>query len=156
ESAPRALDSAESRPSSTAACAASSAKSSRDVFATARTHQGSDGVLDWPRHHRRGRPVRSTRASQRVVAQVGASSDHRRIGGGLDSDPVAADLIGLREVAAMLGVSGTTALEYARTSDFPTPIRGAVSGSGPVWNRRQVEDWLGLAAEASEVAALDQ
>jgi predicted DNA-binding transcriptional regulator AlpA len=59
----------------------------------------------------------------------------------LDAD----DLVGLDEVAAMLGTARETALRYTRRADFPPPEEG-VAQSG-VWWRRDVEDWLGLPSE---------
>lgn len=49
-------------------------------------------------------------------------------------------LLGLSEVAALLGVSKRTASRYAARSDFPTPA--AQLAMGPIWFGEDVETWI--------------
>jgi predicted DNA-binding transcriptional regulator AlpA len=48
-------------------------------------------------------------------------------------------LVGLAEVAAMLGVTKRTALRNSRRADFPAPL--AELAMGPVWDADDVEEW---------------
>jgi predicted DNA-binding transcriptional regulator AlpA len=48
------------------------------------------------------------------------------------------DLLGLIDVARVLGISQSTAKNYARRPDFPTP---QVLSRGRVWRRADVEKW---------------
>ena len=53
------------------------------------------------------------------------------------------ELVGVSEIAELLGVTRQRASALARTRDFPTPV--ATLASGPVWTRpslnRFVEEW---------------
>jgi predicted DNA-binding transcriptional regulator AlpA len=48
-------------------------------------------------------------------------------------------LVGVSEVAAMLGVTKTRVTQLAKASAFPAPI--ARLAAGPVWDRGDVERW---------------
>lgn len=48
------------------------------------------------------------------------------------------DLLGLIDVARVLGISQSTAKNYARRPDFPTPH---VLARGRVWRRADVAKW---------------
>ena len=48
-------------------------------------------------------------------------------------------LVGLAEVAEVLGVSRRTAARYTRRSDFPEPV--ARLRAGPVWQEDDVLAW---------------
>jgi predicted DNA-binding transcriptional regulator AlpA len=48
-------------------------------------------------------------------------------------------LVGLAELAEMLGVSKHAALRYSQRDDFPEPI--AVLRATPVWTRAEVKAW---------------
>jgi predicted DNA-binding transcriptional regulator AlpA len=49
------------------------------------------------------------------------------------------ELVGLKEVAAALGVSKNTALRYSRRRDFPDPAERLASGR--VWRYGDVQQW---------------
>ena len=49
------------------------------------------------------------------------------------------DLVGLTEIADMLGVSRSRAHQLAETEGFPTPV-GEIS-AGRIWERADVERW---------------
>ena len=49
-------------------------------------------------------------------------------------------VVGLAEVADLLGVSKRTATRYAARSDFPKPA--AKLAMGPIWLTDDVEDWI--------------
>jgi prophage regulatory protein len=49
------------------------------------------------------------------------------------------DLVGLTEIAEMLGVSIQRIDQLARRDDFPEPI--AVLAAGRIWWRADIEDW---------------
>jgi prophage regulatory protein len=49
-------------------------------------------------------------------------------------------VVGLAEVAALLGVSKRTATRYTAREDFPEPA--AVLAMGPIWCRAEVEAWI--------------
>jgi prophage regulatory protein len=49
------------------------------------------------------------------------------------------ELVGFRELPALLGVGRTTAARYARRPDFPQPVDELASGR--VWRRADVEKW---------------
>jgi predicted DNA-binding transcriptional regulator AlpA len=51
----------------------------------------------------------------------------------------AEQLVGLAEVADLLGVSKRTASRYANRPDFPDPI-GRLR-AGPVWRKSDIERW---------------
>ena len=53
--------------------------------------------------------------------------------------PVSLELLGLAEVAELLGVTKRTATRYAQRSDFPEPI--ARLRAGPIWLRKDVVAW---------------
>lgn len=50
-------------------------------------------------------------------------------------------LLGLAEVAEVLGVSKRTATRYAARTDFPEPL--AQLAMGPIWLADDVESWIG-------------
>lgn len=50
------------------------------------------------------------------------------------------NLVGLHEVAAMLGVSRQRADQLARERDFPKPV--ADLKAGRVWRQADVEKWM--------------
>lgn len=54
------------------------------------------------------------------------------------------DLVGISEIAALLGVTRQRASQIAQTRDFPVPL--ARLASGPVWNRASltwfIEAWM--------------
>jgi predicted DNA-binding transcriptional regulator AlpA len=50
-------------------------------------------------------------------------------------------LLGLAEVADVLGVSKRTASRYAARTDFPKPL--AQLAMGPIWLAEDVESWSG-------------
>lgn len=49
------------------------------------------------------------------------------------------DLVGVAEVAALLGVTRTRIGQLSKTPDFPTPV--ARLAAGPVWRREDIELW---------------
>ncbi len=49
------------------------------------------------------------------------------------------DLMGVTEIAAMLGVSGQRVSQLSRTRAFPEPV--AELAAGRVWLRADVEKW---------------
>ena len=49
-------------------------------------------------------------------------------------------LLGLTEVAQVLGVSKRTASRYTARSDFPAPT--AQLAMGPIWLAQDVEAWM--------------
>lgn len=49
------------------------------------------------------------------------------------------DLLGFRELTALLGVGRSTAARYVDRHDFPTPV--AELASGRIWTRPDVETW---------------
>jgi chromosome partitioning protein len=49
------------------------------------------------------------------------------------------ELLGLAEVAELLGVTKRTATRYARRPDFPEPI--ARLRAGPIWLKKDVVAW---------------
>jgi len=51
----------------------------------------------------------------------------------------AVELVGVAEVAALLGVTRQHVLRLSRREDFPVPI--AVLSAGKIWRRRDVEEW---------------
>jgi predicted DNA-binding transcriptional regulator AlpA len=57
---------------------------------------------------------------------------------GLPWPLVPPNVVGLAELAQLLGVDKNTVLRYAKRRDFPEPARLA---SGPVWSRREVDAW---------------
>jgi predicted DNA-binding transcriptional regulator AlpA len=52
---------------------------------------------------------------------------------------MAADLAGVAEISASLGVSKKTVLRYSRRADFPAPA--ARLHSGRVWRSTEVSAW---------------
>lgn len=52
---------------------------------------------------------------------------------------MAQDLVGVAEVADMLGVTRTRVSQLASVSGFPEPV--ARLAAGPVWARDDVERW---------------
>lgn len=48
-------------------------------------------------------------------------------------------LVGVAEVAAMLGITRTRVSQLAKTQGFPEPV--ARLSAGPVWNRDDIERW---------------
>lgn len=48
-------------------------------------------------------------------------------------------LVGLAEIAEVLGVTKNTALKYTRRADFPKPLDRLASGA--VWSRPAVDEW---------------
>ena len=49
------------------------------------------------------------------------------------------ELLGLAEVAEVLGVARRTAARYVKRLDFPEPI-GRLRAT-PIWRRKEVEAW---------------
>jgi prophage regulatory protein len=49
------------------------------------------------------------------------------------------DLVGLTEIAEMLGVSAQRVDQLARRDDFPEPV--AVLAAGRIWRRGDIERW---------------
>lgn len=49
------------------------------------------------------------------------------------------DLIGFKEVAAILGVDRSTAARHMKREDFPPPA--ATLAAGRVWRRGDVQEW---------------
>lgn len=49
------------------------------------------------------------------------------------------DLVGVAEVATMLGVTRTRVSQLAKTDGFPTPV--ANLAAGPVWRTADVQEW---------------
>jgi len=49
------------------------------------------------------------------------------------------ELVGLAEVAELLGVTKRTATSYSNRDDFPAPLQRLKAG--PVWRRRDVTAW---------------
>jgi predicted DNA-binding transcriptional regulator AlpA len=49
-------------------------------------------------------------------------------------------VVGLAEVAELLGVSKRTATRYAARADFPKPA--AQLAMGPIWFVEDVEEWI--------------
>jgi predicted DNA-binding transcriptional regulator AlpA len=49
-------------------------------------------------------------------------------------------VVGLTEVAALLGVSKRTASRYTARSDFPKPA--AHLAMGPIWCEEEVAEWV--------------
>jgi predicted DNA-binding transcriptional regulator AlpA len=49
------------------------------------------------------------------------------------------DLIGLNELADLLGVTKMTASRYANRDDFPAPV--LTPKRGRLWSQKQVERW---------------
>lgn len=49
------------------------------------------------------------------------------------------DLVGVAEIADMLGVTRTRVSQLASTAGFPDPV--ARLAAGPVWHRVDVEKW---------------
>ncbi|MDE3205136.1 MAG: DNA-binding protein [Acidobacteriota bacterium] len=49
------------------------------------------------------------------------------------------DLVGVKEIGQMLGVSRQRADQLSRAGDFPTPV-GEIS-AGRIWLRDDVETW---------------
>ncbi|MDQ6949493.1 MAG: DNA-binding protein [Actinomycetota bacterium] len=49
------------------------------------------------------------------------------------------ELVGLKEIAEMLGVTTSRAHQLAATTDFPTPE--AEISAGRIWRREDVEAW---------------
>lgn len=49
------------------------------------------------------------------------------------------DLVGVAEVADMLGVTRTRVSQLASVPGFPAPV--ARLAAGPVWDRKDVEAW---------------
>lgn len=77
------------------------------------------------------------------------------------SDPMSEELVGVAEIAAMLGVSRQRVDQLAAAEDFPPPL--AELAAGRIWARAAVEEWMageparlpggeagGLAAKFSE------
>jgi len=52
---------------------------------------------------------------------------------------VAQELVGVAEVAALLGVSTQRVDQLARTEGFPAPV--AVLAAGRIWRRADIERW---------------
>jgi predicted DNA-binding transcriptional regulator AlpA len=52
---------------------------------------------------------------------------------------VEAPLVGLAEVAEMLGVTKRTATSYSSRADFPEPLQRLAAT--PVWQRKDVMAW---------------
>lgn len=50
------------------------------------------------------------------------------------------ELVGVAEIAAMLGVNKRTVQRYSSRSDFPRPV-DELAGGRRVWRRRDVERW---------------
>lgn len=50
------------------------------------------------------------------------------------------DLVGVAEIAALLGVSKQRADQLTRTAAFPKPVSELASGR--IWRRRDVERWI--------------
>ena len=48
-------------------------------------------------------------------------------------------LVGIREIAAMFGVSATRAHQLTKTDNFPKP--DVKLASGRIWKRADVEEW---------------
>ncbi len=49
------------------------------------------------------------------------------------------EILGVSELAELLGVTKRTAIRYSQRPDFPQPL--ARLASGPVWRRADVEAW---------------
>jgi predicted DNA-binding transcriptional regulator AlpA len=49
------------------------------------------------------------------------------------------DMVGVSELAELLGVTKRTAIRYSQRPDFPAPL--ARLAAGPVWKRADVEKW---------------
>lgn len=49
------------------------------------------------------------------------------------------DLVGVTEIAAMLGVTTQRVSQLARTPAFPAPV--ATLAAGLIWERSDVEEW---------------
>lgn len=49
------------------------------------------------------------------------------------------ELLGLNDVADLLGVSKMTAARYAKREDFPAPEQ--TPARGRLWSRRKVDRW---------------
>jgi prophage regulatory protein len=49
-------------------------------------------------------------------------------------------LVGLAEIAELLGVSKRTASRYVARADFPPPV--AELAMGPIWLTEDVEKWV--------------
>ncbi|MDA8296879.1 MAG: DNA-binding protein [Actinomycetota bacterium] len=52
---------------------------------------------------------------------------------------MAVDLVGLTEIAAMLGVSRARAHQLAESDGFPVPVSEIAAGR--IWRREDVERW---------------
>ncbi len=50
------------------------------------------------------------------------------------------DLVGITEIASLLGVAKVTAKRYAARDDFPEP-EGRLAGRIRVWREQDVLDW---------------
>lgn len=50
------------------------------------------------------------------------------------------ELVGIAEIAAILGVSKQRADQLARTPAFPKPVSELASGR--IWRKRDVERWI--------------
>ncbi len=50
------------------------------------------------------------------------------------------DVLGLAEIADLLGVSKRTASRYTLRDDFPRPA--AELAMGPIWHRTDVDEWM--------------
>jgi hypothetical protein len=48
-------------------------------------------------------------------------------------------LVGIAEIADLLGVTKNTAVKYTRRPDFPEPLDRLASG--PVWSRQALDGW---------------
>lgn len=58
----------------------------------------------------------------------------------LDSPPMALDLVGIAEVAALLGVSTQRVDQIARQDEsFPAPV--AELAAGRIWLRPEITEW---------------
>lgn len=50
------------------------------------------------------------------------------------------ELVGVAEIAAMLGVNKRTVQRYSSRSDFPAPV-DELAGGRRIWRREDVERW---------------
>jgi predicted DNA-binding transcriptional regulator AlpA len=58
-------------------------------------------------------------------------------------------LVGVAEIADMLGVSRQRVHQLATREDFPTPLAVLVMGS--VWDRAVIEEWIAATGRGPEV-----
>lgn len=49
-------------------------------------------------------------------------------------------VVGLSEIADLLGVSKRTATRYSARPDFPRPA--AKLAMGPIWHKADIENWI--------------